>query len=383
MDPVTIPGTMIIALLIIPIIAYLIFISKDEYSDIRKFIETSKKYLYDHLDDPSFTKDQLDNRLSLLKRWLMSRFDRRENWQLKYTDEFGKFISIDNLDAWVEMIRQDFLYKRSRFPEVIENKFKNTKVLNILLNFHRRYGNSASEEQIHYLQKVLGNYDFDFEDDALEFILELAVAYKNKKDQIKTLEQIEGKTAGRYLNNVIKYYGEQSLSFLPELKRILKSKFNALYSDESLIDELNKIAEEIRYNQFEKDLLQDSSNHLEILNGYEFEEYIGDIFKRKQYNVSLTKKSQDQGADIILEKLGRRIVVQAKHYSNNVGNKSIQEIVSAVNHYNAEKGVVITSSYFTKHAIELAASNNILLIDRNELNKATDNILYDPIWNSI
>jgi HJR/Mrr/RecB family endonuclease len=87
------------------------------------------------------------------------------------------------------------------------------------------------------------------------------------------------------------------------------------------------------------------------------------------YIVELTKSSNDQGADLIISKLGEKYVVQAKRYSNKVNNKAIQEVVAAIKHYDADRGMVITSNEFTSSAIKLASSNNIDLIDRNKLEK--------------
>ena len=46
---------------------------------------------------------------------------------------------------------------------------------------------------------------------------------------------------------------------------------------------------------------------------------------------------------------------------------AVQEIVAAINHYKAEKGMVITNNSFTASAIELAKSNEVDLIPRDRL----------------
>ncbi|HNQ62188.1 MAG TPA: restriction endonuclease, partial [Bacteroidia bacterium] len=38
-------------------------------------------------------------------------------------------------------------------------------------------------------------------------------------------------------------------------------------------------------------------------------------------------------------------------------------------HYSASKAIVVTNNYFTKGAIDLARSNNVILIDKDKLNK--------------
>lgn len=79
--------------------------------------------------------------------------------------------------------------------------------------------------------------------------------------------------------------------------------------------------------------------------------------------------SGDQGADLIISKLGEKVILQAKRHKAKIGNKAVQEVVASIKHYNADKGMVVTNNYFTNSAFELAKSNNIELIDRDKLEK--------------
>lgn len=47
----------------------------------------------------------------------------------------------------------------------------------------------------------------------------------------------------------------------------------------------------------------------------------------------------------------------------------MQEVVSAIRYYQADKGMVVTNNYFTKYAYNLARSNEIELWDRKSLIK--------------
>lgn len=105
------------------------------------------------------------------------------------------------------------------------------------------------------------------------------------------------------------------------------------------------------------------------MSGKVFEEYLKGLLKQRGYNVSLTSVTGDYGADLILSKSDKRIVVQAKRYKKKVGLKAVQEIVSAKSHYNADECWVVTNNYFTEPAVNLAKSNNVVLIDRNLLMK--------------
>jgi restriction system protein len=120
--------------------------------------------------------------------------------------------------------------------------------------------------------------------------------------------------------------------------------------------------------KIESDKLRKSGIHeIDSMDGIQFEYYLKELFQSFGYKAQVTKSSGDFGADLILRKNERKIVVQAKRYSNNVGIKAVQEISAATKYYKAHEGWVVSNSFFTKAAVELAATVNVRLIDRNKL----------------
>lgn len=110
--------------------------------------------------------------------------------------------------------------------------------------------------------------------------------------------------------------------------------------------------------------------NIDILDGFDFEELLYHIFNSAGLNVTKTKKSRDYGADLILSYKDKKIVIQSKlYYNHSVGNSAVQEIATAKSFYNADAGVVITNSHFSKPAINLASTVGVKLIERNELAK--------------
>lgn len=103
--------------------------------------------------------------------------------------------------------------------------------------------------------------------------------------------------------------------------------------------------------------------------GKVFEEYLKGLLKQRGYKVRLHSVTGDFGANLIITKCHKRIVVQVKRYKKKVGLKAVQEIVSAKDHYNADDCWVITNNYFTDLAVDLAKENNVVLIDRDVLMK--------------
>lgn len=106
---------------------------------------------------------------------------------------------------------------------------------------------------------------------------------------------------------------------------------------------------------------------IDKMTGDQFEHYLGQLFHLQGYNATVTQAQGDYGADLVLNKDGKRIVVQAKRYSKNVGLKAVQEVYGAIAHYKASAGWVVTNSRYTPQARTLARSNNVRLVDREEL----------------
>lgn len=112
-----------------------------------------------------------------------------------------------------------------------------------------------------------------------------------------------------------------------------------------------------------------SMKKIDRLSGEAFEEYLYVQFKRLGYRVKYTEASHDYGADLILKKRGKCIVVQAKRYDRNIGIGAIQEAAASVAYYEADQAMVVTNRYFTKSAWNLARQNDVILWTREDMRK--------------
>lgn len=112
--------------------------------------------------------------------------------------------------------------------------------------------------------------------------------------------------------------------------------------------------------------------HVDAMNGYDFEKFLAEVFQIIGYDVEGTKLSGDQGADLFVTRFGKKTVIQAKNYSGSVGNAAVQEAISAKSFYACDEAMVVTNSYFTKSAIELANATSVRLIGRNEFQQYLD-----------
>ena len=232
------------------------------------------------------------------------------------------------------------------------------------------------------------NYDNDEFNKLKDLLSEKGIVFSNKElDQLiieETSKQNYEEFKTRILNNkpntledynrnLVEIYGEDYLKYLNLFKDLLVEN-KIPFGQEQITEKIRKTKKDVDLKYFEQKLESENFHSITIqdinlITGYEFEHFLKTLFEKMGYKVELTKLSGDQGADLIISKFGEKVVVQAKRYSKKVNNKAIQEIVAAIKHYGAERGIVITNSEFTRSAIELANSNNIELTDRFKLEK--------------
>jgi restriction system protein len=106
---------------------------------------------------------------------------------------------------------------------------------------------------------------------------------------------------------------------------------------------------------------------IDHMTGQEFEKYVAEILQTQGYSISLTRTTGDYGGDIVAHKNGITEVFQLKRYRSTVGEEAIQQAVAAKAYYKATVAIVVTNSYFTRFAKELARVNTCELVNRDEL----------------
>ena len=103
--------------------------------------------------------------------------------------------------------------------------------------------------------------------------------------------------------------------------------------------------------------------------GSDFEKLLYRLFETMGYKVELIGRSGDQGGDLIANKNGERILIQAKCYRDwsSTGNEAVQQVVGAMKFYDCNKTMVFTTSHFTQEAISLAKSTQTELVSKEQL----------------
>jgi len=126
---------------------------------------------------------------------------------------------------------------------------------------------------------------------------------------------------------------------------------------------------------------QNSIQTLRSINWREFEDLVGEVYKRKGFAVTETGGGgADGGVDIILKKGGEVLLVQCKQWRlEKVGVKIVRELFGVVSAEGASGGIVISSGLFTQEAQDFAKGKPLELIDGPELTKIIADVQNRPV----
>jgi len=105
----------------------------------------------------------------------------------------------------------------------------------------------------------------------------------------------------------------------------------------------------------------DKVEHLMEISPRSFECIVEQLYKEMGFDTELTPEKGDGGRDIIAEKndTGRKekTLIECKRYKKPVGVKLVRELMGVISNEKVNKGVIVTSSSFTRGARELANEN--------------------------
>ncbi len=116
--------------------------------------------------------------------------------------------------------------------------------------------------------------------------------------------------------------------------------------------------------------IRKTPNSLNYISDRDFEFLIAYLLHRQNYCVTVTKKSRDGGLDILATHKSpvapMTFIVECKHYPSTrlVGVRAVRDLVGAMSIENASSGIIVTTSGFTKPAVEAAErAGNVFLRD--------------------
>lgn len=232
-----------------------------------------------------------------------------------------------------------FLYKSFVSTKLLIDNEINETVFYLLLsifNYNKLFIDS---------NKIIKKYELDNNIEKIEYTL----VQKGIDDEI-----IKTYIASQVLSNKKDITCKQAL--LEASNILMKIKVNVKQKD--FIDNLIN---------FDENAPKITISDIDIMSGIEFENCIANMFKRMGYETLTTKTSGDQGIDVIAKTLNNKIAIQVKCYSGMVSNSAIQEAIAGMKYYDANMCMVVTNSFFTKSAKDLAKVNNVELWDRTIL----------------
>lgn len=103
---------------------------------------------------------------------------------------------------------------------------------------------------------------------------------------------------------------------------------------------------------------------IDTLSGTDFERLMESYYRDKGYQVERVGGSGDHEVDLILQdKKGYKIAVQCKRWKKNVGNDIVLRLKAGKQVYGCYDAWIVTTSHFTKAAIQIAEQLNIKLIN--------------------
>ena len=239
-------------------------------------------------------------------------------------------------------------------------------------NFQKLYPNyDINNSEFKNLEELLASKGHAYDNNQLVDLLAIAAIQIEYREIRGKLLHNNPKDSDDCIRNFLEFFGNTYPAHIGTIETLLLNDFSYRGNLES---DIARVIKKIELTKFESSLKSndDSGNYYTIqdvdcISGYEFERILKQLFEKMGYSVDHTTLSNDQGADLLIERFGERTVVQAKNWKNNVGNTGVQEVVAAIKHYKAHKAMVISSSGFTNSATSLAKSNNVELWDRTKL----------------
>jgi len=172
------------------------------------------------------------------------------------------------------------------------------------------------------------------------------------------------------------------LSQFPEFKDFVKNRVIKHDSINKHMEDYNEKTPEENiednYQQIRNALSNDVLEKIKTCSPYFFEKLVVELLLKMGYGGSrqeagkIIGKSADGGIDGIIkeDKLGLdTIYIQAKRWDGTVGRPEVQKFAGALQGRRARKGVFITTSKFSKEAIDYSSmiENKIILIDGDTL----------------
>ena len=119
----------------------------------------------------------------------------------------------------------------------------------------------------------------------------------------------------------------------------------------------------VAYQQAEARRIWAKVKDVSTLSGAAFEQHVAETYRRLGYQVKLTKKGADAGADVIADNGVDLIAIQCKQWSATVGNDAVQQVHTGKAVYACNRAAVVCTTNFTGPAKAAARATGVELVD--------------------
>ena len=103
------------------------------------------------------------------------------------------------------------------------------------------------------------------------------------------------------------------------------------------------------------------------MSGGDFERYVIHLLKHRGFDSCQIGRSGDGGVDLLAVKDGVRYSVQCKRHNKTISRRAVSDAVGGLRQYDCSKAMVLTNSYLTAQAMQVAKANDCVVVDRQTL----------------
>ncbi|MEC3876694.1 restriction endonuclease [Chryseobacterium salviniae] len=263
----------------------------------------------------------------------------------------------------------DSLEKMSR-PAHLDTIFKMQNWLNDI-NKPAMHQVALHKQWTEHLERV--NKGFNYDNKFINFTKIFEVKYDNSYlDFIKQIDKISNLDHFQKISNSFIYHKYDFADLIKDYEETEVADNNVieeLSTKQIILDETTRIKQII----FEIYL---NNEQLYKLHPREFEQLIAELLYNKGFEIELTKQTRDNGYDILAMKYINgfspiKYLVECKKYAENrkIGVEIVRSFKEVLSTEQANKGLIVTTSYFSRDAIKKQKETPLLLEykDKNEV----------------
>lgn len=245
----------------------------------------------------------------------------QDKYDLKIKADIEKFISEGNIN---DKNKLEFFYNQQKWVEIIKNqKFDSFTELKPVIDIHQLIYKEEPSKYLHY-----------------ENIIDVLLSGSYERTT-----EIIGKNP--FIDTVYDILPYESL---PAENQII------------LFDESSRVKRIIT------DIYNDN-DQIFTIQPHEFEDMVAELLRAQNFETEITKRTRDGGYDIIaVQSIGDfpiRFLIECKRYAKKrkVSVDIVRSFRDVVNTENANKGIIITSSYFSPDAEDYRARHSPYALD--------------------